>query len=637
MPTVAQLRAELAAVGEKTTGLKDVLAKRLADAKKRRPADNAQASLPTTATELSYTGPRIGDTVVVLSRDQVDCGRTGRLVKSDQSLQHLFKVEFGEGESFHFEKAEIRKAHAHASRLTVRLSQLPHAALVALIGRLAEEDESVRDKVDRAAAEHNPIPSWAVDNVLLSARLMTLILDSLPFRDCAAARVCTVWSQVWKIKSKRVLRPVDSGLIVSKQQAVMQGLSFDVEDLERRLQSFKPQWTRDDRSDDDDEEEEAEEAVDAEVVAVAFGKDGMYTIERCPGDEFRRPRFRRYSLSDLEVLAETKIYQDQHLSGDECRSGTEGDEDLYGLAVPATGAVATMVRSMATYGNCSGSTEIRFSDALTLDEMKTVYYSERGPDEGCELYKGDGPRMLFPEVIRAADDMIYIYVEDLSGDGWWERSWMRKRPNFFRTHQSTNVSSQQGVTHTTTAGSDPYKNDIDVEWAGSLKVIDFVVASSRLYVLAKQNDWRGLGGRIGHDWRGCGRIMVANLQGTLLYTYDPNASPIPAMPKPRGRKPAKPRSSKKKAGSDDEDDDQPAASSKRKYPASAALRSMLASSEGFYKDAGWGLYMDELCVHDGQLLVWGKEREQIVRGEARKQIYAGGEEVADLFLRLEGL
>ena len=132
--------------------------------------------------------------------------------------------------------------------------------------------------------------------------------------------------------------------------------------------------------------------------------------------------------------------------------------------------------------------------------------------------------------------------------------------------------------------------------------------------------------------------MVANLQGTLLYTYDPNASPIPAMPKPRGRKPAKPRSSKK-AGSDDEDDDQPAASSKRKYPASAELRSMLASSEGFYKDAGWGLYMDELCVHDGQLLVLGKEREQIVRGEARKQIRPiyGGEEVADLFLRLEGL
>ena len=32
MPTVAQLRAELAAVGEKTTGLKDVLAKRLAAA-----------------------------------------------------------------------------------------------------------------------------------------------------------------------------------------------------------------------------------------------------------------------------------------------------------------------------------------------------------------------------------------------------------------------------------------------------------------------------------------------------------------------------------------------------------------------------------------------------------------------------
>ena len=634
MPTVAQLRAELAAVGEKTTGLKDVLAKRLADAKKRRPADNAQASLPTTATELSYTGPRIGDTVVVLSRDQVDCGRTGRLVKSDQYLDHLFKVEFGEGESFHFEKAEIRKAHAHASRLTVRLSQLPHAALVALIGRLAEEDESVRDKVDRAAAEHNPIPSWAVDNVLLSARLMTLILDSLPFRDCAAARVCTVWSQVWKIKSKRVLRPVDSGLIVSKQQAVMQGLSFDVEDLERRLQSFKPQWTRDDRSDDDDEEEEAEEAVDAEVVAVAFGKDGMYTIERCPGDEFRRPRFRRYSLSDLEVLAETKIYQDQGFSGDEC---TFGDEDLYGLAVPATGAVATMVRSMATYGNCSGWTEIRFSDALTLDEMKTVYYSERGPDEGCELYKGDGPRMLLPEVIRAADDMIYIYVEDLSGDGWWERSWMRKRPNFFRTHQSTNVSS---------------KEDIDVEWTGHggnllhLKVIDFVVSSSRLYVLAKQNDYNRRAfarGRIGHDWRGCGRIMVANLQGTLLYTYDPNASPIPAMPKPRGRKPAKPRSSKK-AGSDDEDDDQPAASSKRKYPASAALRSMLASSE--FGDAGWGLYMDELCVHDGQLLVWGREREQVYHvGSERdfegstvyKREYKWGEEVADLFLRLEGL
>ena len=614
MPTVAQLRAELAAVGEKTTGLKDVLAKRLADAKKRRPADNAQASLPTTATELSYTGPRIGDTVVVLSRDQVDCGRTGRLVKSDQSLQHLFKVEFGEGESFHFEKAEIRKAHAHASRLTVRLSQLPHAALVALIGRLAEEDESVRDKVDRAAAEHNPIPSWAVDNVLLSARLMTLILDSLPFRDCAAARVCTVWSQVWKIKSKRVLRPVDSGLIVSKQQAVMQGLSFDVEDLERRLQSFKPQWTRDDRSDDDDDEEEAEEAVDAEVLAVAFGKDGMYTIERCPGDEFRRPRFRRYSLSDLEVLAETKIYLDVNGWTSDVEIGTD-DRDLYGLAVPATGAIATMVRSIGTYGELGGWTEIRFSDALTLDEVERVSYSESDPWEGTELYKGDGPRMLLPEVIRAADDMIYIYVEDQSGDGWWDMSCMRKRPNFFRTHQSTNVSS---------------KDDIDVEWAGSLEVIDFVVASSRLYVLAKQEDQNS-------RWCGSRRIMVANLQGTLLYTYDPNASPIPAMPKPRGRKPAKPRSSKKKAGSDDEDDDQPAASSKRKYPASAELRSMLASSDGFYKDAGWGLYMDELCVHDGQLLVWGKEREQIVRGEARKQIYAGGEEVADLFLRLEGL
>ena len=615
MPTVAQLRAELAAVGEKTTGLKDVLAKRLADAKKRRPADNAQASLPTTATELSYTGPRIGDTVVVLSRDQVDCGRTGRLVKSDQYLDHLFKVEFGEGESFHFEKAEIRKAHAHASRLTVRLSQLPHAALVALIGRLAEEDESVRDKVDRAAAEHNPIPSWAVDNVLLSARLMTLILDSLPFRDCAAARVCTVWSQVWKIKSKRVLRPVDSGLIVSKQQAVMQGLSFDVEDLERRLQSFKPQWTRDDRSDDDDEEEEAEEAVDAEVVAVAFGKDGMYTIERCPGDEFRRPRFRRYSLSDLEVLAETKIYLERDGWTDTLFEVETDTRDLYGLAVPATGAVATMVRSYLTYGELGGWTEIRFSDALTLDEVERVSYSESDPWEGRELYKGDGPRMLLPEVIRAADDMIYIYVEDSSGEGWWDMSLMRKRPNFFRTHQSTNVSS---------------KDDIDVEWAGSLKVIDFVVASSRLYVLAKQED-------ANFEWCGSRRIMVANLQGTLLYTYDPNASPIPAMPKPRGRKPAKPRSSKKKAGSDDEDDDQPAASSKRKYPASAELRSMLASSEGFYKDAGWGLYMDELCVHDGQLLVWGKEREQIVRGEARKQIYAGGEEVADLFLRLEGL
>ena len=85
-----------------------------------------------------------------------------------------------------------------ASRMAVRLAQLPHNVLVELAARLCVSDDSARAAADAVLAKHQPVPQWANEGVLLSSDLVPHLLAPLGLEDGAAAAACSAWAAGWR-------------------------------------------------------------------------------------------------------------------------------------------------------------------------------------------------------------------------------------------------------------------------------------------------------------------------------------------------------------------------------------------------------------------------------------------------------
>ena len=90
------------------------------------------------------------------------------------------------------------------SRLAARLEHLPHAALVELCALACTLDaHESRTAADAALARDDPLPTWAVDEVLLSSDLAPRVVEKLEVKDGAAAAVCRAWRVAWGATRKQ--------------------------------------------------------------------------------------------------------------------------------------------------------------------------------------------------------------------------------------------------------------------------------------------------------------------------------------------------------------------------------------------------------------------------------------------------
>lgn len=120
--------------------------------------------------------------------------------------------------------------HAPRDRLTARLAPIADEQLLELVGALcrgplrALHERLPRERllealitacasrastarlVDTHLASVAPLPSWAVDRVLLSTDLISRLLDTLQLEDSAAATVCKAWSVGWEAKTRDFMR-----------------------------------------------------------------------------------------------------------------------------------------------------------------------------------------------------------------------------------------------------------------------------------------------------------------------------------------------------------------------------------------------------------------------------------------------
>jgi len=84
-----------------------------------------------------------------------------------------------------------------SSRLSLRLGQLPRAALADLAARLCSESPALQAAAEECMAAHTPLPHEMVERVLLSPDLAPAILGPLEAEDGAAAAVCSQWLAGW--------------------------------------------------------------------------------------------------------------------------------------------------------------------------------------------------------------------------------------------------------------------------------------------------------------------------------------------------------------------------------------------------------------------------------------------------------
>ena len=99
-----------------------------------------------------------------------------------------------------------------AARLAARLERLPHAELARLAAKALVRCPSVMREAERTLTVHAPVPSWAVDEVLLHPDLVPSLMATLRTPDVAARQVCTAWRRGWddSLVARRILHKASS-------------------------------------------------------------------------------------------------------------------------------------------------------------------------------------------------------------------------------------------------------------------------------------------------------------------------------------------------------------------------------------------------------------------------------------------
>ena len=84
-----------------------------------------------------------------------------------------------------------------AARLA-RLSQEVLASLCVQMSTQGGGGVAALRAIDACCAEHDPLPAWAVSDVLLSPDLLAHIFVHIEMEDHLAARTCTAWRDAWR-------------------------------------------------------------------------------------------------------------------------------------------------------------------------------------------------------------------------------------------------------------------------------------------------------------------------------------------------------------------------------------------------------------------------------------------------------
>ena len=92
---------------------------------------------------------------------------------------------------------------ALSDRIAERLQRLPSNVLISLVAEACAANPRMCAAVDKATAEYDPVPQWAVTSVLTSADLLVPIMEHLKIRHGAVASVCKAWEQAWQATSER--------------------------------------------------------------------------------------------------------------------------------------------------------------------------------------------------------------------------------------------------------------------------------------------------------------------------------------------------------------------------------------------------------------------------------------------------
>ena len=95
---------------------------------------------------------------------------------------------------------------ASSDRIAERLQRLPPNVLISLVAEACAASPRMCAAVDKATAEYDPVPHWAVTSVLTSADLLVPIMEHLKIRHGAVASVCKAWEQAWQATSERRCR-----------------------------------------------------------------------------------------------------------------------------------------------------------------------------------------------------------------------------------------------------------------------------------------------------------------------------------------------------------------------------------------------------------------------------------------------
>ena len=92
---------------------------------------------------------------------------------------------------------------ALSDRIAERLQRLPSNVLISLVAEACAANPRMCAAVDKATAEYDPVPQWAVTSVLTSADLLVPIMEHLKIRHGAVTSVCKAWEQAWQATSER--------------------------------------------------------------------------------------------------------------------------------------------------------------------------------------------------------------------------------------------------------------------------------------------------------------------------------------------------------------------------------------------------------------------------------------------------
>ena len=117
-----------------------------------------------------------------------------------------------------------------ASSLAARLAhaQLSYGALLELCSLTCTLDaHDSRTAADAALARHDPLPAWAVDEVLLSSDLAPRLTGAMSVKDGAAAAVCRAWRDAWQAthKQRRWLHASPLAMLAMPEVDYIQGLA----------------------------------------------------------------------------------------------------------------------------------------------------------------------------------------------------------------------------------------------------------------------------------------------------------------------------------------------------------------------------------------------------------------------------